>query len=143
MEGCVILSKLKVLVPLDGSEKSMHSLNWLKKFFSKEDLEITLIYVTEVFYTGDLNPAKTLLENAEFKSKQILDNAAKELEGYTVNKLNFAGHISDLILKEAKDGNYDMIVMTKSSVKGISRIIGSVTSKVVRNSEVAVIVVPD
>ena len=143
MEGCVILSKLKVLVPLDGSEKSMHSLNWLKKFFSKEDLEITLIYVAEVFYTGDLNPAKTLLENAEFKSKQILDNAAKELEGYTVNKLNFAGHISDLILKEAKDGNYDMIVMTKSSVKGISRIIGSVTSKVVRNSEVAVIVVPD
>jgi len=79
----------------------------------------------------------------KFKSKQILDNAAKELEGYTVNKLNFVGHISDLILKEAKDGNYDMIVMTKSSVKGISRVIGSVTNKVIHHSDVAVVVVPE
>jgi nucleotide-binding universal stress UspA family protein len=33
--------------------------------------------------------------------------------------------------------------MTKSSVKGIARIIGSVTTKVVRNSEIPVIVVPE
>jgi len=48
-----------------------------------------------------------------------------------------------MILKEAKDGMYDLLIMTKSSVKGVSRIIGSTTSKVVRNSEVAVIVVPE
>ena len=136
------MSKLKVLVPLDGSEKSMHSLNWLKNFFGKEDLEITLLYVIEVVYTGEMVPVTTF-ENIGLESKQVLENAAKELEGYKVNKLSPTGYVPDLILEKAKDGNYDMIVMTKSSVKGISRIIGSVTSKVVRNSEVAVIVVPE
>jgi nucleotide-binding universal stress UspA family protein len=36
-----------------------------------------------------------------------------------------------------------LIIMTKSSVKGISRIIGSVTSQVVRDSEVSVVIVPE
>ena len=57
------LSKLKVLVPLDGSEKSMHSLDWLKKFFGKEELEITLINVIEVVYGGEMIPVN--FENME------------------------------------------------------------------------------
>ena len=137
------MSKLKVLVPLDGSEKSMHSLNWLKKFFGKEELEITLINVFQMFYSGEMIPVRSLYENVASESKQVLENAAKELEGYKVNALSATGFIPDVILKEAKDGNYDMIVMTKSSVKGISRILGSVTTKVVRDSEVSVIVVPE
>lgn len=64
-------------------------------------------------------------------------------EGYTVTTESAAGHVADSILKEAKEGSYDLIVMTKSSVKGISRLIGSVTSKVVRDSEVAVVVIPE
>jgi nucleotide-binding universal stress UspA family protein len=137
------MSTLKVLVPLDGSEKSLHSLNWLKKFYIKEDLEITLVNVIELFYNKEMFVAESEIQFVENQSKQVLDAAEKELGGYTVNKLSIWGSPSDEILKEAKEGNYDMIVMTKSSVKGISRIIGSVTTKVVRNSEVAVIVVPE
>jgi nucleotide-binding universal stress UspA family protein len=137
------MSKLKVLVPLAATEKSMHSLNWLKKFFSKEDLEITLINAIEVFYTGEMFVAESEIEFVENQSKQVLEKATKELEGYNVNKLSISGSVSDEILKEAKKGNYDMIVMTKSSVKGLSRVVGSVTSKVVHNSDVAVVVVPE
>jgi nucleotide-binding universal stress UspA family protein len=137
------LSKLKVLVPLDDSEKSLHSLNWLKKFYNGEDVEVTLINVVEMFYTGEMFTAEELFESAGYESNEILNEAEKKLDGYKVNKLSIWGHISDVILKEAKEGNYDMIVMTKSSVKGISRIIGSVTTKVVRNSKVAVVVVPE
>ena len=82
-------------------------------------------------------------ETAKQKSNQALDVAEKELEGYKVSKLSATGFIPDVILEEAKGGKYDLIIMTKSSVKGISRIIGSVTTKVVRNSEIAVIVVPE
>ena len=148
------VSKLKILVPLDNTEKSMHSLDWLKKFFGKEELEITLINVIEVVYGGEMIPVN--FENMEIAyiggivpvnfekiSSRILDVAEKELDGYKVNKLSIWGYSSDVILKEASEGKYDMIVMTKSSVKGISRIIGSVTNKVVRNSEVAVVVVPE
>ena len=136
------MTMLKILVPLDGTEKSMHSLNWLKKYFSNEDVEVTLINVVELFYKAD-NFSLTNSETAEQASIQVLDAAEKELEGYKVNKLNAEGYISDIILAEAKDGNYDMIVMTKSSVKGISRVIGSVTNKVIHNSDVTVVVVPE
>ena len=135
------MPRLKVLVPLDGSEKSMHSLNWVKKFFTPEEVEVTLINVMERIYTGEVVPLN--IEYTANSSVQILDEAEKELAGYKVKKLNPWGYSSDAILKEAADGNYDMIIMTKSSVKGISRFIGSVTSKVVRNSEVAVGVVPE
>jgi nucleotide-binding universal stress UspA family protein len=136
------MPKIKVLIPLDGTEKSMHSLNWLKKFFSKEDTEVTLINVIEVLYSREMFDAREF-ENVEKESVQVLDKASIELEGYKVTKLSAMGYSSDEILKEAKEGNYDMIVMTKSSVKGISRVIGSVTNKVIHHSDVAVVVVPE
>ncbi len=136
------MPKLKILVPLDGTEKSMHSLVWLKKIFGKEEVEVTLIHVVEALFPGqleyDYNP-----ENAEGISNQVLDAAAKEIEGYTVEKLSVHGSAPDVILKQAKEGGFDMIIMTKSSVKGIARIIGSVTTKVVRDSEVSVTIVPE
>lgn len=130
------------MVPLDGTEKSMHSILWLKKFFGKEDIDVTLIHVVEALFPGqlefDYNP-----ENAENISMKVLDEAARELEGYTVEKVSKHGSAPDVILREAKEGAFDMIVMTKSSVKGIARIIGSVTTKVVRDSEVSVVIVPE
>jgi len=136
------MSKFKILIPLDGSEKSMHSLDWLKKIFSKEDTEVTLLYVTEVYYKGEMIDVSSF-KNFANVSKQVLDDAASKLEGYNVATISLHGHVADMILKEAKVGKYDLVIMTKSSVKGVSRIIGSTTSKVVRNSEVAVIVVPE
>jgi nucleotide-binding universal stress UspA family protein len=136
------MPKLKVMVPLDGTEKSMHSILWLKKFFGKDDIDVTLIHVVEALFPGqleyDYNP-----ENAENLSMHVLDDAAKELEGYKVEKISKHGSAPDVILREAKEGGFDMVVMTKSSVKGIARIIGSVTTKVVRDSEVSVVIVPE
>jgi nucleotide-binding universal stress UspA family protein len=136
------MSKLKILIPLDGSEKSMHSLDWLKKFYSKDDADVSLFYVTEVFYSSETIDVSAF-RNFENGSIEALDEAASKLEGYNVNKVSIHGEVANSILKEARDGKYDLIIMTKSSVKGISRMIGSVTSKVVRNSEVAVMVVPE
>lgn len=137
------MSKLKILVPLDGSERSMHSLDWLKRFFSSEEAEITLLTVMEVHYNPEMPGMETISYNAsKERSTQTLDAAEDLLAGYTVNKLSGPGSSADVILKQAKEGSFDLIIMTKSSVKGFTRLIGSVTSKVVRDSEVAVIVVP-
>jgi len=139
------MSKLNILVPLDGTEKSMHSLDWLKKFYSKEDTEVTLINVIEVIYYGEAESIDVLskLKITESVSNRTLDVAASRLEGYKVNKLSVRGFIPDRILTEAKDGKYDIIIMTKSSVKGLSRVIGSVTNKIIHNSEAAVVVLPE
>jgi nucleotide-binding universal stress UspA family protein len=137
------MSKLKVLVPLDGSEKSMHSLDWLKNFYSSETVEVTLLNVMEVYYNTEMPPIEDFShETAKRWSSQSLDDAEKQLEGYTVDKLSVPGSSADVMIKQAKEGSFDLIVMTKSSLKGFTRLIGSVTSKVVRDSEVAVIVVP-
>lgn len=136
------MAKLKILIPLDGSEKSMHSLDWVKKFYRKEDVDISLLYVIEIFYSSETIDVATF-RNFKNADTEVLDEAAGKLEGYNVNKVSIHGDVANTILKEARDGKYDLLIMTKSSVKGISRMIGSVTSKVVRNSEVAVIVVPE
>lgn len=45
------MEKFKILVPLDGTQRSMHSLDWLKRIFSKADVSITLINVMETLLT--------------------------------------------------------------------------------------------
>lgn len=140
-----IMSNFKILVPLDGSEKSMDSIDWVTKYYKKEDVDVTLLYVAQVIYTSELEMISVVseLDVANSMGKRLLDEAAGKLSGYRVNKLVLHGAIADSILREATDGNYDLIIMTKSSVKGLSRIFGSIVTKVVRDAEVAVVVVPD
>ena len=136
-----IMPKFKILVPLVGSETSMHSLDWLKKFYSKDDAEVTLINVVEIYYSLPLYELKNP-EIEKNESNRFLNVAAHKLEGYKDNEMRAIGYAPDEILKEATNGKYDFMIMTKSSVKGISRMIGSVTTKVVRDSEIPVIVIP-
>lgn len=136
------MKKTKILVPLDTTERSMHSLNWLKNFFSKNDSEITLMNVKEVILTNDM-VIEDKFEVLAKESQLTLNKAENELEGYEVKKITTLGYAADQILKEVKEGNYDIIIMTKSTKKGIPRMLGSVTRKVVRNAQVAVIVLPE
>ncbi len=142
------MKKLKILVPLDGTERSMHSINWLKNFFSKDAISITLMNVVETVLTNKMIvPTPNSIPN-EFgylaeESKLVLDKAIKELEGYEVERFSILGYAGDEILKKAEKDSHDIIIMTKCSKKGLYRIIGSVTSKVVRNAKVSVIVIPD
>ena len=146
------MPKLKILVPLDGSEKSMHSIVWLKKYFSSEDAAITLLNVIEITALNLLDeyymPAAESEEGLPYgtfskTSSLIIDAAEELLEGYEVARISTSGLSAEIILKTANEGGFDMIVMTKSSVKGMARLMGSVTTKVVRDSVVAVIVVPE
>ena len=135
------MKKTKILVPLDTTERSTHSLNWIKTHFNKNDIEITLMNVREIIVAEDLLiPA--YLGDMEEESNLVLDEASMELEGYTVDKFATFGYASDQILKKAEKDNYDMIIMTKSTKKGLIRVIGSVTSKVIKNAKASVIVLP-
>ena len=142
------MEKIKILVPLDGTERSMHSIKWLKDFFNKDDISITIMNVVETVLTSKmLVPMPDSIPN-EFgylaeESKQVLDKAIIELEGYEVERFSIMGYAADEILKKAGKDSHNIIIMTKCSKKGLYRIIGSVTSKVVRNAKASVIVIPD
>jgi len=137
------MKKTKILVPLDGTERSMHSLNWLKNFFNKDDIEITLIHVRELLLTNDIvfsNQFEYLADESEL----ILDTAIKELDGYIVKKFSICGYAGTEILKKTEEENYDIIIMTKSSRKGLPRIVvGSVTSKVIKHALIPVLIIPE
>ena len=141
------MKKIKILVPLDGTERSMHSINWLKKIFNKDNISITLMNAIEMVLTKDMmSPAMPVPNEFDYLSKDsklILDKAINGLEGYEVEKFSIWGYAGNEILKKAEKGSYDIIIMTKSNKKGLYKMIGSVTSKVVRNANVSVIVIPD
>ena len=136
------MKKTKILVPLDTTERSTHSINWIKKYFNKNEIEITLMNVREIIVAEDLIMPVNMWDMRE-ESNLALDEASVELEGYTVEKFATFGYASDQILKKAEEDNYDIIVMTKSTKKGLVRMVGSVTSKVIKNAKATVIVVPE
>lgn len=136
------MKKIKILVPLDTTERSTHSLNWIKKYFNKNDIEITLMNVREIIVAEDLLLPDNL-DDMQQESNLVLDEASMELEGYIVEKFATFGYAADKILEKAEKDNYDMIIMTKSTKKGLVRMVGSVTSKVIKNSKVAVLVIPN
>ena len=136
------MKKTKILVPLDTTERSTHSINWIKKYFNKNDIEITLMNVREIIVAEDLIMPVNMWDMRE-ESNIALDEASVELEGYTVEKFATFGYASDQILKKAEEDNYDMIIMTKSTKKGLVRMVGSVTSKVIKNAKATVIVIPE
>lgn len=137
------MTKKKILVPLDGTDRSMHSLDWLKKLFKEDKVTITLMTIREIVMANDMTITNSTIEQAQKDMDEILDKAEKKLEGYEVEKYSDFGSAPDKILLKSKLDNYDIIIMTKSNKKGLARIIGSVTNKVLKNADTLVIVVPE
>ena len=137
------MEKKKVLVPLDGTDRSRHSIDWLKKLFEKEEIKVTLMNVAEIVIANDMVISNDTVTRAQKESEDILDTALKKLEGYEVDKYCAFGYAADEILRKAKQEESDIIIMTKSTKKGIARMIGSVTTKVVKNAKTLVIISPE
>jgi len=136
------MDKRKILVPIDGTERSMHSLDFIKGLFPKESLEIILMNVKELVLINGMAIADEL-KIAEEIGEEILANAEKSLSGYSVEKYFTFGYAGDEIVKKANEDNVDFIVMTKSTKKGLTRMIGSVTVSVVKHSKCIVMIVPE
>ena len=62
---------------------------------------------------------------------------------YKVETYFTFGYPGDEIVKKAKEDNIDIIVMTKSTRKGLTRMIGSVTVNVVKHAKCSVMIVPE
>lgn len=130
----------KILIPLDGTERSMHSIDLVKNLYNKDEVEITLLYIKEDVKSMIMEED---LAAAEKDMQKVATPAIKELAGY---KLNCEFGLIDPgseIVKRAMMNSIDIIVMTKSTKKGLTRMIGSVTSYVVRNAPCIVMIVPE
>ncbi|ABS33429.1 MULTISPECIES: universal stress protein [Clostridium] len=136
------MEKLKVLVPVDSSERSNYSLNLLENMFDKNQVEVTLINVKEV-QVNNIFLIQQQIKKLKDKSEKIMKEAKQKIKnlGYEYEMYSCFGMPADKIVEKAEKDNFDMIVMAKSNKKGLEKIKGSVTTKVVKTSEVPVIVV--
>ncbi|WP_251862527.1 universal stress protein [Clostridium sp. Marseille-Q2269] len=136
------MGKLKVLVPVDSSERSSYSLDLLKDMFDKKQVEVTLINVKEV-KVNNIFLIQEKLRKLKAKSERVMNEAKQKIInlGYEYEMYSCFGIPADKIVEKAEKDNFDMIVMSKSNKKGLKKIMSSVTASVVKNSQIPVIVV--
>lgn len=135
----------KILVPLDGSEYSLHALEKAVQIAKKFDGKITLINVYSVS-PFNVTPSQVFTHVLEIRKsgEAILAEGEKivKAEGIQVETLLKEGHITEEILKKAREGNFDLIVI---GAKGISRLkeilLGSVSYGVSTHSLCPVLIV--
>ena len=136
----------KILVPLDGSEHSLRALKIGVQISKKFNGKITLIHVySEVWPIGmHAGSIEQCIEAARKAGAGILADGKKKVraEGVQVETLLTEGHTVEEILKTAKKGEFDLIVI---GARGISRIrgilIGSISDGVTRHAPCPVLVV--
>lgn len=135
------MNKKKILIPIDGSERSMHSLDFVKQMFDREVTQITIMYVKDILSSNQLiTPQEIDIEKELIKD--ILKAAEEKMVGYDVETYFSFGYPGDEIIKKANEENIGVIVMTKSTKRGLNRLIGSVTSSVVKRAKCVVMIVP-
>ena len=147
----------KILVPLDGSEHSVRALEKAVQIAKKFDGKITLIHVYSVVRpvsvstitmaeTGILAPevVSKLVEAAREAGASVLADGERRVkaEGVQVETLLGEGHTVEEILKTAKEGEFDLIVMGARGLSTIKEIfLGSVSHGVTRHAPCPVLVV--
>ncbi|WP_196342171.1 universal stress protein, partial [Paraclostridium sordellii] len=78
----------KILLPIDGSEKSQNSLDFILNNYSKDEVEIVLITVSDISLTNITNKMLIDMKIEESKKEinKMLDKFKNELQGYKVEK---------------------------------------------------------
>ncbi|MFW2491355.1 universal stress protein [Clostridium chromiireducens] len=136
------MNKRKVLIPIDGTERSMHSLDFVKEIFPEDTIEITIMNVKELVLINEMIVADEI-KLAQELGEEILEAAKEKMKDYKVETYFTFGYPGDEIVKKANEENIGVIVMTRSTKRGLNRIIGSVTTNVVKRAKCIVMIVPN
>lgn len=151
----------KILVPLDGSEHSLRALDVAIQTAKKFGGKITLIHAYSVAVRPVIMPEPTTLtppmipvmtptevsrvaEAARKAGGNILADGEQRVkaEGVQVETLLKEGHTVQEIVKAAREGRFDLIVMGGRGISKIQEILlGSVSDGVIRNAPCPVLVV--
>jgi nucleotide-binding universal stress UspA family protein len=127
----------KILVPIDGSEHSKRALNEAIRIAKMTGGTMTLLNVQS-------NHAKIPSAASNDATHSIILNDSKriaETEGVQADTLLQEGNVVDTIVKTAKDGKFDLIVV---GARGLSKfeelLLGSVSHGVLEKAPCPVIV---
>lgn len=137
----------KILVTTDGSENSVRALEMAKKQAELTEGELTILTVIDpISMYGYSYPelserdTKVLTSAGEYvltEALKVLENFQGEIETKLKN-----GSPADEILKEAENGDYDLIVMGSRGLGVFSRrMLGSVSHKILNHTQTNVMII--
>ncbi|MBQ3403961.1 MAG: universal stress protein [Oscillospiraceae bacterium] len=127
----------KILLPIDGSKRSLRTVNYVKKIFRPEDCEITVLEVYQDYTYYNTNRE---YEYDESKLERDMAPIMEELKDYKVETKILFGDPGEKIVKFAREKKFDQIIMTRSS-RGPLRMLGSVATYIVRNADFVTVTV--
>lgn len=144
---------MRVLVPIDGSEYSMKALEKGKEIAEKYNGEIILTNIQKRIVSRpkpmsmDYDIGKFIEDDPNIlqeRGQQVLEKGLEKLKGSSVKVAVclLIGDPAEEILECAKRNEADMIVIGSLGLTGISKfLMGSVSSKVVQNAHIPVMVI--
>jgi nucleotide-binding universal stress UspA family protein len=149
-----------ILAPIDGSEHSSRALTAAIQIAKMFHSKLTLIYIYSVTAAPIMMPEPTtsmpgipmtpsadfskIIENTRQIGKNILTKGIEQAkaEGVPVESFLKEGHVVQEIIKTAKEGKFDLVVI---GARGMSRIrellLGSTTDGVIHHVTCPVLVV--
>ena len=139
----------KLLVTTDGSENAKKALNEAKRLATALKLKIVVLNVVNdiiitPYMTMQYNTIQQSDKDLRLVGERILLESLKEFEdfdGEIETKLE-RGDPADVIIQEAKDNYYDLIVMGSRGLGTFSRaMLGSVSSRVLHHVKTNVVIV--
>ena len=133
----------KVLLPIDGTRRSLQTIDWLKANYKPEDVEITMFMVTDS--VGEMELKAKYTSAQEYMMSVMKHSSDDELVdlGYKVDFETAYGNPGEEIVKYAKKGKFDAIIMTKSTKDGWFSTNGSVTTYCVKYADTVVMIIPE
>jgi nucleotide-binding universal stress UspA family protein len=135
----------KILVPTDGSEATDRAVENAVDIASRYDATLHVLYVVDASVYASIETGADVVVGAlekegETAVRDVVDRA--EAAGVDVVSDVVTGSIHREILDYADEHGVDLIVMGTHGRTGLDRyLLGSVTEKVVRRSEVPVLTV--
>jgi nucleotide-binding universal stress UspA family protein len=138
----------RILVPTDFSQHAEAALKVAAQIARKNNSEIIILHILELpsqmndAILGGVSIPETMLFIK--KANQMLDEIAERdyLKGIPVTEIAKIDHTVQGISEVSKENNIDLIIMGSHGSSGMQELlIGSNTEKVVRNSEIPVLVI--
>ncbi len=135
----------KILLPIDGSKFSIKAARYTAKVAKKHNSKVTLLHVMQLHFTDadkpieidDLESAVIEIEHeTEIKerAKNIMEKTEKLLIEDNIpfeTQYFLFGNIPEIIVKTAKEENFDLIIMGHKGLTGIKHaMLGSVAERV-------------
>jgi nucleotide-binding universal stress UspA family protein len=144
-------SPKKILAPVDFSKFSIDALRAALDISEIRGAEVTALHVTEEPSKPDTYGHSTVLHtNWQMIRERVFEESRAELETLTseagasqdVKLETIMGDPTNEILRIAKDGNFDLIVMSTHGRTGLNRLLmGSVAERVIRHAPCPVFVI--